>query len=208
MAEPNHPWNPLPVEAMGDEDSDVLFAAIGRALSAWETMEGLLARVFASLCRAEFDGAVRAYGVVSSSSGRLDMLTEALESFPNRRVGEIANLPSLIKRIGRFGGRRNEIAHGVVWHFSADAKSLGHYLVPAMYNSRKRLSYEAFIAMRPMTTDLPWHAALKYAYNSSQVDYFRAQFTFLAIEVLAVADALGKLEAEAFEKKLGDDPGA
>jgi hypothetical protein len=207
MTAPNHPWNPLAVEPRGDFEPDTLYAAVGRALSAWEMMEGILANVFALLCRAEFEGAVRAYGAVAAFSGRKSMLEEAFACFPDRGKDGVKELPALLAKIQQFSGRRNEIAHGVVWYFSANQKSLGNYLVPATYNSRKRISGEAYMALHPMTNELPWHVALRYAYIGAQVDYYREQFFHLTTEAMAVADALGALAYEAFEQKNGDAPG-
>lgn len=209
MARPNHPWNPLPVETKGDFEPETLYASVGRALSAWEMAEGMLGRIFALLCRAEFQGAERAYGVVSSFSGRRDMLEQAFESFPGRDEPIVRDLPALLTRFQQFSARRNEIAHGVLWYFSGlggGQGGTGCYLVPATYNSRKRMAPEVFNALRPMTEDVPWHAALKYAYTSSQVGYYGRQFFGLAGEALLISDALGELAAKAYEEKFRGRP--
>lgn len=200
MQKSNHPWNPLPAAAIGDELDTTLYEAVGRALTTWELMEGLLARIFSLLCRAEFGGAERAYGAVSASSGRREMIAEALGTFPRRNDPRLLPLPNLLDRVGKFGGRRNEIAHGIVMPISDRTEPLGFFLIPAMYNSRKRLSDDAFAALRPMTTDLPWSAALKYAYNSEQIIYYHTQFFELVDDALKLADVLGDMAANDFEK--------
>ncbi|MDB5418574.1 MAG: hypothetical protein JWP50_1993 [Phenylobacterium sp.] len=191
----------MPVEPKGDFEPDTLYASVGRALSAWEMAEGMLGRIFALLCSADFPGAERAYGVVSSFSGRRDMLEQAFESYPGRTEPVVRDLPALLTKFHQFSARRNEIAHGILWYFSGLDENFGNYLVPATYNSRKRISPEAFNALRPMTTDVPWHAALKYAYTSSQIDYYGRQFFHLAGEALLISDALGQLAAAAYEEK-------
>lgn len=135
------------------------------------------------------------------------MLEQAFASFPGRGEPVVKDFPELLNRIHQFCARRNEIAHGVVWQFSTVAGDLGFYLVPAAYNSRKRLARDAFNALRPMTSDVPWHAGLKYAYTSAQIDYYGRKFFELGGEVLMIDDALSALAAKAYEEKFRGRPG-
>ena len=42
-----NPWDVRPKSEMGDRDPNVLFAAIGQALTEWENVESSLAELFA-----------------------------------------------------------------------------------------------------------------------------------------------------------------
>lgn len=115
------PWDAPPPPEKGDEDSDVLYAAIGRALSEWEHLEEELARIFSSLVvGGEGTAAERSYGAVATFRGRMDMIEAAAEAFfflyPDDRSSLGNDLHVLITSARSFGARRNEIAHGIVRH--------------------------------------------------------------------------------------------
>lgn len=184
MNQPNHPWNPLPRQDMGDANDDVLYAAIGRALSAWEYFENLLGDTFAGLCGARVtEGAERAYGVVSSFTGRRDMVDAAWSCHPQRGRPELADLPKTLERAKQFAARRNEIAHGVVIGWTVSGKPRGFYLCPASYNSRKRPSRQQ--AVESAADDETWMRLSigNYAYTAEQVLYYRDQFSQLRTDI-------------------------
>jgi hypothetical protein len=181
-----NPWDQLPKEPIGDRDDTTIFTAVGRALHEWETMEGFLATVFGFLCGARSEGAIRAYGVVASSSGRLDMIIEACACYDGNRR-KIAPIPDMIKRVRNFSPRRNEIAHGRVVTYTKDGCEQGYFLVSPFYSSRK--TYSKFQVRReihstPPTEPIPDSLILgKYAYNSNQITYYGNEFAKLKSEV-------------------------
>jgi hypothetical protein len=75
------PWDVPPPPVRGDADKEVLFAAVGKALSSWETLEGRLALIFGHLVSPKGDDlpALRAYGALLTSHGRCELLLGAAE---------------------------------------------------------------------------------------------------------------------------------
>lgn len=180
-----------------------LYTAVGQALSAWEGLEGTLASLFAELCGAVDEGASRAYGVVSSSAGRLDMLKEAFDCYPRRRHESLSTFTDLTKRIRLYGARRNEIAHGIVVLMADTEKPPhGHFLCPATYNSRKRLSRAAIAETQNAFAPETWSPKAvvgNYAYTAAQVSYYRGRFwglRFEAFDLLTAVQALPKKRVE------------
>lgn len=183
-------YDVAPLSDKGDPEDGALYEAVGRALTQWETLEGILAEIFGLLCGANLreGGAIRAYGVVSAFTGRKDMLDAAFEVCPLKEGAEAATLPALLKRAKMFSARRNEIAHGVVLGVTDKAIFRGYYLVPAHYNSRKR---------NPVFPDQPDFADAisqmifgKYAYTANQIDGYREQFFHLTSDASRIAQAL------------------
>src|SRR4029079_16592390 len=58
---------------------DVLYAAIGRVLTAWEILETLMAQEFKRLMGTDRPSAMRAYGSILASGSRCEMLLAAAE---------------------------------------------------------------------------------------------------------------------------------
>ena len=82
-------WDRRPWPTSGDSDEEKLYAAVGRALSAWERCEAQLAFLFAQF------------------------LSTPLLHAPIRAYCAVRTLSSAIE----FSKRRNDIAHGVVDHY-------------------------------------------------------------------------------------------
>lgn len=74
-------WNSPPSKEYGDVTDDAVFLAVGRALSTWEEIEVALANMFALFVESYSDAAKRAFGAISSSSGRREALENAAEMF-------------------------------------------------------------------------------------------------------------------------------
>ena len=112
------PWDPRPWPESGDDNEDVTFAAVGRALTEWARFETALSRLFAGFIAIDRDSkaARRAFGAVRTFEGRMDMIRAAAISyfshFPDEPLK--ATWDDLAKRAKLFGERRNEIAHGAV----------------------------------------------------------------------------------------------
>jgi hypothetical protein len=160
-------WDVQGLASHGDQSEEVLYAAVGRALSLWEELEEDLADLFAGFVGSEkrvhssSNPACRAYGSIPNFSSRADMLSAAAEAF-----FENFSHPALrsryretIKQCREFSARRNEIAHGTL-HYDSE---LGCFLRPAYYNSRK----------------FPDDHSPAYQYASKEIHYYAEQFILL-----------------------------
>jgi hypothetical protein len=122
------PWD-KPTSApnrRGDTDANALYRSVGRALSAWEFMEAHLGSVYAALTLAPseryFAPAMRAFGTVTNTFSRAEMITHAAEAFffleYSRAKDECdvlhTELKEILKHYRGWAARRNDIAHGCV----------------------------------------------------------------------------------------------
>ena len=116
----------------------------------------------------------RAYGAVTISSVRRDMLVAATEAhflwYPELRGELEAAIKAAITLHERLSSRRNDIAHGIVQRHSARFGSTNEtwYLFPA-YTSTKAVNMKEEGPTK--TRFLP-----KYGYSSVEVDRFAEQF--------------------------------
>lgn len=174
----SNPWDILAKEDQGDNDIDVLFAAVGRSLSDWEILEGTLGQIFADLCGSQTEAPARAYGVVVSCAGRLDMLREVFGCFEHRRNPDVAAFPIFLNDVGRFGARRNEIAHGHAVSITSGRIHQGFFWCPSRYSSRKTMSSAARMELFEQRGSEAWLAfgLGNYAYNSCQIDHYTEHF--------------------------------
>lgn len=167
---PNDLWSIPPIPKKGENNQERLYTSVGRALSAWEHFESLLAHLFSHLIGLDTDSlaARRAYGCVVSFSGRADMLTAAAEAYFDEHPDDEAErkLADLLKTAKRASGRRNDIAHGcaLVFPRSFAKPAIGYCLVPGAYNTnRNNIDHEP-----------------SYAYTCKEIDRFHQQFVDLA----------------------------
>lgn len=175
----NNLWDVRPPPKIGDTNPDVLFAAVGRALSEWEFVESGLGDLFAILVGAPWgaypisEPAVRAYGSIPGFQSRASMLEEAAEGYFSRYRNDAERITNegMKERVHRtisvecknFSSRRNEIAHGRIMLFPKGQ----NFLIPSMYASKKT----------------PVGQMMKYCYNSADIIYYSQQFTELAERV-------------------------
>lgn len=179
--DPNRPWNVKPQLERGDADPDAIYAAVGVALSKWEVLESTLAAVFGLLVGAEYTGgAQRAYGVVSQSASRRAMLQAAFESFPGRQLPDLKGFEEMLKLIGNFSARRNDVAHGHAMGHSVDHVNRGYFLVPPSYATQK------------FKKQTEWGIG-DYAYTSDQILQYANEFVSLH---KAAAQYLGPISSE------------
>lgn len=183
MQKSNNPWDALPRPQTGTPDLDVLYAAVGRALSQWEVLESNLARIFQLLCNASEAAAV-AYGAVSSFTGRCDMLEAAFRCYSGKK--KFARLPKLLGEIKKFSARRNDIAHGVAIESTRNKVAEGYLLVPSFYNSRKRPHWMEMQIDELDPTEFIRRLEGAYAYNDEQIEHYRSHFARLSSEVSSV----------------------
>lgn len=176
------PWDRRPWPDKGDPTPTEIYAAVGEALSNWETYDACLGKLFALLVAPVFllPVAQRAYGAVRIYEARNDMVLAAAETYCFFR-----RAPDALKRIkevcghGRnWAGRRNEIAHGVVQPFFrkdriVDSPS-GYALYPSWASARAR-----------GVTGLAG-----YAYSAQDILYYAAEFLKLQNPVNELSNAL------------------
>jgi len=183
-----NPWDVRePPSPLGDPDERALFDAVGRALTAWETVEIECAKLFAVFVATRrkytyHDAAVRAYGAIIGTVNRRNMLEFAAESFFSGRQIKRASFQKrstdLINEYKDFSARRNEIAHGLVRRIFIKRKDgsprlVGMYLIPSFYNPKKFKKGE-----------------LTYAYVSGDLVYYRQEFDKLQAKLEALIKAL------------------
>jgi hypothetical protein len=134
-----NPWDRPPSASKGDVSDMITFAAVGRAITAWEEFEHNFAYLFSRFIGTNIDELVasRAYGAVLTFKGRSEMVEAAAEAFffsipvdtANAQIqdelkDEILGVPGnrhgkrkttgFIDEAKLCSGRRNEIAHGIV----------------------------------------------------------------------------------------------
>lgn len=195
-----NPWDALPKDLKGDGNINVLYSAVGRALSEWENLEAKLGRVFAHLCGSHSEAPERAYGVIASSTGRIDILREAFNCHPARRRTDLEGFLKFTELVRKFGGRRNEIAHGMAIHLTTDRGEQGHFLCPASYNSRKQMSRADILESLKSDPEFASHSSEwaigKYAYTSRQILSYAKHFELLGDRAMEFLGALWGWEAE------------
>lgn len=152
----------------GDLTPDMIFLAVGRALSEWETTEQIFARLYGIIVAPDDPfpyPAERAYGSIATARGRKEMIAEAAKALFSRHPHPTLpkQLDAVLKAYSDAGAWRNEIAHGLVTftRLTHDAKGYSpeYVLVPSMWNSNKR--------------DVLHEPA--YTYSAAQIDSFRTQ---------------------------------
>jgi hypothetical protein len=181
-----NPWDVPKPEPLGDRDENVLYAAVGRALSQWETVESACARIYAFLIAAPTDEftispAVRSFGIVNSFPTRCEMISTAGKAYFHLHP-EVANyekrINEALSEAKEFSNRRNEIAHGVVRHIisSTTHESQGHYLYPSFVNPKK----------------FPVSMIPTYQYVAMNILYFALEFTKMNWKLEAILRLLMK----------------
>jgi hypothetical protein len=142
---PSLTWARPPVRDFGDSTPEVVYTAIGLALSRWESLETRLGQLFALLVDSESTAAARAYDMAASATARRDMLGAAGEIYfehERRRKQYLGILQKLVRNHSEAAARRNDIAHGIVSRiiFSPPNHAIGFLLTPPRYNAR-RITY-------------------------------------------------------------------
>jgi len=132
-------WDRPIAKEKGDADINVVFRSVGESLSSWEGTETVFSMMFSLFVGDKSIAAARAYGGIVSNAARREVLSNAAEIyFGNaRRSSGQKDFDLLINHFGSGGGRRNEIAHGIIHSFNINTEDRGFFLVPTPYNSRK-----------------------------------------------------------------------
>lgn len=140
--DPNDPWAIPPAATAGDPTNTILFTAVGQALSSWEWVEGHLGMLFGEFVAPGRPAlaASRAYGIVSSSRGRADMLRQAADAYFSIHPDEAMQtaFKAQMNVLDRAAPRRNDIAHGIVQPFDFGREASTWALYPSYYASARR----------------------------------------------------------------------
>lgn len=184
------PWDPPPVPLKGDPDQQVLFAAVGAALSAWESLEERLSHTFELLVSPEGGSlsALRAYGSILTFRGRGEMIKAAAEGafFLKPDPDLPKRLKALIDEITNFATRRNEIAHGIIQTlYTPYLESVGTFL--------GRVKIDGYVIGPPIyatnKTDLePGRGLLETAHHKPNYGYHSTSIGLLTKHFARLAD--------------------
>jgi hypothetical protein len=171
-------WDVPALPSFGDVDKEVLFAAVGRALSQWEYFEGYLGELYSFLISSHLQTtpAMRVYGSSTSFANRLDMIrTAATTYFIINNEPYLELLKSLLSSAQNFAPRRNDIAHGIVQTLTPSSALLPqtYALVPSRHATRRsRIEHNLETSK--------FDVVYEYAYTSKELNYFRECFDTLA----------------------------
>lgn len=223
------PWDAFPPPNLfeGEADENAIYTAVGEALSSWERLEGVVSQVFATVVSAGLDDAtalpaLRAYGAVTGSFSRNEMVKAAANAALSHQPEVLSNLKGSLDEMNHFASRRNEIAHGVAARIRAmkgggaitEAVRISKlldttwYLVPALYNTKKKplLSNRLKIGSGEdaENSDLIQSALqdhLKsmfglYKYNARQIRHYSEEFKRLKSEMADVRAEVAKVLRE------------
>lgn len=205
------PWDVLPILSNGDPFPDKLFSEVGKALSAWEALDATQANVFSILVSSRAGAAEAAYGSIVSPASRAEMVLAAARRVLVKDDPLLPELETLIDRVGKLSGRRNDIAHGMVGQYrplTDDKTSLGYFLAPAFGNTRKNLSMDRVVEMVNLNHLIPMQRLHKYAYTAEQVAWYTAHFqhhTWLMAKLGLRIDAACKKRFPPRARRLGQD---
>ncbi|RUX97442.1 MULTISPECIES: hypothetical protein [unclassified Mesorhizobium] len=111
-----NPWDPFEFPLVGTRDESILFEALGRAVSRWESVEWRLATMYSLFAYDPTWTKMREYGAGTIFRKRLDSLGRIADAwfakFPNQAAE--GAFQSIVTTASGFSNRRNEFAHGIV----------------------------------------------------------------------------------------------
>ena len=198
---PRNFWERPKNNLTGDSISDSLYAAVGKALSCWETVEIAMTSLFTVIVQSKSDvasrAALRIYGGISSTNAKIDALRNGGEVFFNQPGIPKALHSSFRKLMNNYSSAstlRNEIAHGLVCRHNQDKHEVeGYFLIPNIFNTRRvniDLNYypldDPSISKDTLDTVIQKSAAsyfknAQYRYTSSQIDEISKRFQRLTM---------------------------
>jgi hypothetical protein len=174
-------WDRPPLPETGEQSAEPLYLAVGKAITCWEHVEQSMAGLFTFVTTGKYHDvsgpAVRAYGSISGTGARIQMVKAAVESwdrqYPNCPL--IPNCDELLKECAHWSSRRNDIAHGQV-DCLLDALPNGWMLFPGLYDTKKR-------SLRGMSI---------YRYTVEHIDGFASGFLSLHGRLNECTSAMGE----------------
>ena len=159
----------------GDPDPSVLYAAVGRALTIWESAEDVLASIYGRLVPEKY--AKYRFGYETSHRKRSRMIKRATETFfENEGTDQSIRsaLSLVIDHFSEASKRRNDFAHWVVQCFTASGEHQC-LLMPSESNSRK---LEEFLIDGKNSADFGAYKISNW-YSASTIDDFSDKFEAL-----------------------------
>lgn len=167
-----NPWDVRPRQQKGDDTPEAIYLQVGAALTAWETLESLVAELFDAIVAAQPSNraAFSAFSAVKSASARTELIEAAAAMAVPPSDPAHKDVGSAIEAFGKFGARRNEIAHGRVYNLGEH----GFYLAP---NNIMRHKWTP-------------EGAAKYQYTAGDIAHYVDQFCELADRVEGLKAAL------------------
>jgi hypothetical protein len=189
-------WKLPPILPVGDPDRDVLYHAVGYALSSWEALEWTLATLYSELLGAHNYAAERSYGLITTASVRANILGEVLDiAAHEEQTKDWADLPvarELLRHYRDASVMRNYIAHGLVSTIAgADGRGHTSYVVPAGYNTRQMTSRHSLPSGELVAAGEMVRAfGYRYALTSNQIHEYRGRLEMLWITGSQVVQSL------------------
>lgn len=187
----------LQAVTVGDDNLDIIYHAVGMALSQWETLENAIFNLYLIFCGSDNATTTtalrRAFGTIESSDGRRKALDEAARIYfgdHNYPHGAAKPYKLLFESHKNASSRRNEIAHGIAHGFTIDNKNKGNFLFPASYNSGRNATFldSSFgESGGPFMTEL-------YRYTSREIYLIAQKFGVLTAFTFNCLGAAGKVE--------------
>lgn len=182
------PSSRRPVSPRGDAQDNIIFKAVGQALTEWEQLENACAQLFAVIVstnrkRAYLAPAVRAYGTITSAATRKEMLVSAAKAYfssrPTKAKKFAAEFDELMQAYIDFASRRNDIAHGRVQRVFLTKRgvrpaAIGMYLTPSFYSNKFK------------------NEQFAYLYTSADLIFYRQEFTKLMLRVGGLKERIKK----------------
>jgi hypothetical protein len=172
-------WDrPIPKDQGDSTIGPNIYQSVGMALSQWEAVEGAFAMLFSVLLHSEYAVAGRVYGTAMSSNTRRQMLWAAWEvRCATKQISpeDQEAWKHLIDHYAAGGGRRNDIAHGIVTQFAVGGKDCGLFLAPPSYNST-RMEMPMLAVRTGEGIDVFGH---KYRYTIADIGHFAQKFSEL-----------------------------
>jgi hypothetical protein len=168
---------------VGDPSQEVIYTAVGKALTRWEGLVADLTSVFAVLTAADepwnYNPAVRAFGSVQGAAAKSEMVQQGVEAlfhnFERQLNVDCASMRDELKGLLReycgWGARRNDIAHGYVTESRAPDYTNDEQPIVSTF-----LLCPSHSASRKWPMD--WEPA--YKYRAVEIDKLGASFDELA----------------------------
>lgn len=160
-------WGVPPIPRRGEDNREIIYEAVGRALSHWERFELELACLYAALIGLRPPEATRHPDYVRARifKDRADVTDRTGKQFfiKNCNQGIEKRFDDLICESRLAAARRNDIAHGVVnpvWSSGFTGSSESFMLLPSTYRHK----------------DFNLNAAARYAFTAKEINDFSTRF--------------------------------
>jgi hypothetical protein len=170
-------WQRPANQNQGDATGEVVFTAVGQALSAWEAMEEEIARMFVTLVGGDMSSANpirRAFGRVESSGTRRNMIFAAAEAYFGRHWDDRnvrLSFGRVLEAVSWASKRRDDVAHGIVKGITLDGTRYGWFLFPANYNTERTRAFWTNDESDPL-----YFTFTDFRYTSADIRAFAEKF--------------------------------